>query len=96
MPNSPHKLENIALARDTLTNLDLIGQWTLDQRRQMVELAQAILQTDRAARLGLDPATPQGPARVITIPRAVFQAGRRSRRILRIVGTHPTTPGDAA
>lgn len=96
MPMSPHKLESIALARDTLTNLDLISHWTPDQRRQMVELAQAILQTDRAARLGLDPAAPQGPARVINIPRAVFQAGRRQRRVLRVVGTRPTTPGDAA
>jgi hypothetical protein len=96
MPNSPHKLENIALARDTLTNLDLIGQWTPDQRRQIVELAQAILQTDRNARLGLDPAASQGPARVITIPRAVFQAGRGQRHVLRVAGTRPTSPGDAA
>lgn len=96
MAQSPHKLENIALARDTLTNLDLISHWTPDQRRQMVELAQAILQTDRAARLGLDSAAPQGPARVIAIPRAVFQAGCGARRIPRIVGNRPTTPGDAA
>lgn len=96
MAQSPHKLENLALARDTLTNLELIRQWAPEQRRQMIELAQAILQTDRACRLGLDDAVPQGPARIIRIPLAVFQAGRTRNRPRRAVKAHPTTPGDAA
>lgn len=96
MPMSPHKLENLALARDTLTNLPLLQNCQPEQRAELVRLAQAILHTDRAARLGLDPAAPQGPARVITIPRAVFQAGPRRVRILRRATQRPTTPGDAA
>ena len=91
MAASPHKLENLALARDTLTNLRLLQDCSAEQRTDLVRMAQAILQTDRVCRLGLDAAALQGPARVIRIPRAVFQAGLRSSRTRR-----SSTPGDAA
>lgn len=96
MASSPHKIESLVLARDTLTNVTLLAQCTPEHRAELVRLAQAILQTDLACRLGLDPAAPQGPARVIRIPRAVFQAGPRQHRLPRAANAHPTTPGDAA
>jgi hypothetical protein len=97
MAASPYKVEGIALARDTLTNLDLIRQWTPDQRRQIVEMAQAILQADRAHRLDLDPGASRGPARIVAVPLAVFQAGpRRCRHRALPQAPHPFTPGDAA
>ena len=98
MAVSPHKVEGLALARDTLTNLDLIRQWTPDQRRQIVELAQTILKTDRAHRLDLDQTEGRGPARILRVPQAVFQAGppRASMRALPVPPPRPFTPGDAA
>jgi hypothetical protein len=94
MAPSPHKVESLALARDTLTNLDLIRQWSPDQRRQIVGLAQSILRTDRAARLDLGAAQPAGPGRVVRVPLAVFQNGPARRRRSR--HANPFTPGDAA
>lgn len=97
MTRSPYSAEGLQLARDTLTDVETIRRWAPDQRRQLVEMAQAILQADRAHRLGLDPNAPRGPARVLTIPRAVFQAGlSRRRHRLRIVPGGTFTPGDAA
>jgi hypothetical protein len=96
MSASPHKIENLALARDTLTNLTLLAACTPEHRAELVRLAQAILQTDRACRLGLDLDAPQGPGRVIRIPLAVFQAGRIRNCARRSAAAHPTTPGDAA
>jgi len=96
MSASPHKIENLALARDTLTNATLLAGCTPEHRAELVRLAQAILQTDRVCRLGLDVDAPKGPARVIRIPRAIFQAGRVRNHARRVTGAHPTTPGDAA
>lgn len=97
MAASPHKPHNLALARETLTNLDMIRQWTPDQRAQIVELAQTVLRTDRNARLNLDPARVCGPARILRVPRAVFQSGLPpQRRTAAPHAPYPFTPGDAA
>lgn len=97
MAPSPYKIEGLQLARDTLTNLDLIRQWTPDQRRQIVEMAQAILKADRAHRLDLDQTASHGPARIVAVPLAVFQAGPRRHRHRALPRLpHPFTPGDAA
>lgn len=93
---SPHSPANIALARATLADTDLMARVTPRHRAELVECALQILRTDRTARLGPH-AVPETPARVIAIPLAVFQAGpaRRHRPRLMIV-PHPHTPGDAA
>lgn len=92
---APHSPENIALARDTLTDTGLMASVTPLQRAELVKCALDILRTDRTARLGQTPIPTH--ARVIAIPLAVFQAGpaRRHRPRLTLL-PHPHTPGDAA
>lgn len=98
MPTSPYSADGLACARATLTNLTIMGSVTAEQRVDLVGMAFEILHKDRAARLGLQ-GEPLGPARVITIPRAVFQAGRpkpRRRPRLLVLPACGPTPGDAA
>ena len=92
---SPHHPDSLTLARSTLSDTNLMAIVTPRQRAELVALALDILRTDRTARLG--PRTDQEPApRVIAIPLAVFQAGKRRHRPH--TRFHPTThtPGDAA
>lgn len=101
MNRSPYPAEGIALARRTLTDGTYLTGITPGDRAELVRLAFDILKKDRAARLGLDRSEPQGPARVITIPRAVFEAGlsrprQRPRRRRIVVRPITPDPGDAA
>lgn len=98
MNRSPYPAEGIALARRTLTDAAYLSGITPEARAELVQLAFDILHNDRAARLG--PADGARTGRVITIPRAVFQAGlpKRPRRRPRIIvrPLHSGSPGDAA
>jgi hypothetical protein len=96
MARSPYCAEGVALARQTLADSRYLAGLSPADRSEIIGLAFDILRKDRAARLGLDPAAAQGPARVIAIPRAVFQAGPGFRHRLNLVRPRPGTPGDAA
>lgn len=98
MGQSPHTARDLATARDTLTNLALLERLTPDQRRQVVESAQAILHADRLSRqVPATPAAQAAPATVISL--ALWKAGRRRMRTRRapiIVLPRSHTPVDAA
>lgn len=96
MARSPYSAEGVALARRTLADSRYLAGLLPADRSEIIGLAFDILRKDRAARLGLGPVAAQGPGRVITIPRAVFQAGPGFRRRLQAVRPRPSTPGDAA
>lgn len=97
MPRSPYSPDGLACARAALTDLRIIGAASREERLNIVGMALGILRKDRCARLGLAPA-PETTGRVITIPRAVFEAGRPKppRRPRLIVLPAGPTPGDAA
>jgi hypothetical protein len=91
----------LALARDTLTNLEFLSRLTPDQRADFVTLARSTLRMDLDLRLGRDPAATPQPVRegaLVSIPLALWQAGPKARRVARKprLTIHPTTPGDAA
>lgn len=97
MTCSPYPVEGITLARRTLTDGAYMASITPKDRAELVQMAFDILHKDRAARLQMEPPAPED-CRVITIPRAVFQAGRqqpRRRPRLTVLPAGPT-PGDAA
>lgn len=110
-PAAPQALRNdgtgdrprgLALARDTLTNLEFLSSLTPEQRSDFVTLARSTLRMDLDLRLGRDPtaATPLQPTdgALVIIPLALWQAGPKARRVARKprLNLHPTTPGDAA
>jgi hypothetical protein len=96
MPKSPHTPEVVAEARATLTDTQLMALVTSDQRRELVEAAQAIIRRDIDWRKRTAAAEAGDKGALVVIPLSLWQAGRGQRRILRVVGTRPTTPGDAA
>jgi hypothetical protein len=99
MGRSVHSPQNVALARATLTDTELLAQCSPAQRADLVRLAQAILQTDRISRQGIETLASAKPGAVVIVPRALWQAGLRTRRIPRAAQPQqPTspTPGDAA
>jgi hypothetical protein len=94
--------QGLALARDTLTNLDFLSRLTPDQRADFVNLARSILRMDLDRRLGRDPAAAAPPqsagGALVIIPLALWQAGPGARRVARKprLTIQPPTPGDAA
>ena len=94
MTPSPYSPEGVGLARRVLTDTSYWANVTRDARAELTGMAFDILHKDRAARLGLTGTPPESP-RVIVIPHAVFQAGRRKPCRPRLV-VLPKTPGDAA
>lgn len=99
MGRSVHSPRNVALARATLTDTQLLAQCSPAQRADLVRLAQAILQTDRVSRQGLETQASAKRGAVVIVPRALWQAGLRTCRVARQGKcAHPTspTPGDAA
>ena len=97
MTKSPYPVEGIALARRTLTDGAYMTSVTPEARAELVQMAFDILHKDRAARLNLTPEKVE--AKILTVPRAVFEAGRvrpvTRRPQLRVLPAGPT-PGDAA
>ena len=71
--------EGLRLARQVVTNTAFLADLDLETRAELVTVALEILRDDRASR---QPAAepPAAPARVLRIPRAVFQSGPRLRR----------------
>lgn len=72
--------EGLRLAREVATNTAFLADLDLETRAELVTVALEILRDDRASR---QPAAepPAAPARVIRIPRALFQSGPRLRRL---------------
>lgn len=97
MGRSVYKPQDLATARHVVTHAQALTAVTSETRAEILDMAMTILRKDRAQRLDQTLAQPIGPARILRVPRAVFQAGiiRARRRPLRLQ-TGPGTPGDAA
>lgn len=90
LPQSPYLPEDVASARHlVLRGHPVLCAMPADHAHEIRATAWSVLAEDRAA---LHPrSAPTGPARIIPIPRAVFQMGRRRTLHLQ---AHPG--GDAA
>lgn len=98
---SPYRPDDLACARRVVTNPQILSLQDKVQRADILALAFSILSKDRQLRLGIDPTASRGPARVLHVPLAVFQAGPqllrpRRKASLTIVPKNPATPEDAA
>jgi hypothetical protein len=102
MSASPYQPDDIAMCRHVVTHAQNLQALAAGDRAEILGAAYDILVKDRAARVaralaGDDAAARNAPARVLSVPLAVFQAGRPRRRPrLLVVPRHPGTPGDAA
>ena len=85
---SPLTPEQLALARETLSDAGFLSGLNPWHRAELVRASMSILRIDREARLGPRP-KPTTPARIVRIPLAVFQANRNHH-------PDPTDPKDAA
>ena len=97
MSASPYRPDDLASARYVVTHADRLACLTEVERADILALALTILRKDRALRLNLQ--DHRAEAVIVRIPRAVFQAGPRGRRLPalhRIVLPVSPTPGDAA
>lgn len=97
MPASPYQFQDLAMARHVVTHADALTAVTPETRAEILDLALTILRKDRALRIHETLAQPIiGPARILRVPRAVFQAGPMRRKTQPLPPSHPLTPGDAA
>ena len=94
-PASIYSPDGLADARAAVTDVNRLAEIDPLTRARIVAMALAILHKDRALRLNLQ--AEKTEALILRIPRAVFQAGPRARRLpRRVVLPVAPTPGDAA
>jgi hypothetical protein len=98
MATSPYSDDGLADARAVVTDADLLATLPPLERARIIAMALTILRKDRGFREASRLQDTPTQALVLRIPRAVFEAGPKARRVTRKprLTVHPTTPGDAA
>lgn len=95
MAASPYKPEDLRDARAAVTDADKLSSLDPLTQARIARIALTILRKDRALRLNLQDQKVE--AKVLTVPRAVFEAGpRRIRHRITLACPSNHTPGDAA